>query len=187
MIYLSEIFLRHSLDIGSLVFTWLDWAYILTFEFLCAGLNFETSDLVTFCLVGVSFWDLLVLLFLFLHVRFFIKMFSSIPPPLISPKLCSCNCEKLFPNSPPPYSAITNNFKPEPKSTRPEVSEADPQRNKSNTNFWSVQNKSWKYIKYSNIQTSVIYGWKAYTICENNVYLRIAEPQTSATATASLW
>ena len=70
---------------------------------------------------------------------------------------------------------------------RPEVSEADPQRNKSNTNFWSVQNKSWKYIKYSNIQTSVIYGWKAYTICENNVYLRIAEPQTSATATASLW
>ena len=50
MIYLSEIFLRHSLDIGSLVFTWLDWAYILTFEFLCAGLNFETSDLVTFWL-----------------------------------------------------------------------------------------------------------------------------------------
>ena len=25
---------------------------------------------------------------------------------------------------------------------RPEVPEADPQRNKSNTNFWSVQNKS---------------------------------------------
>ena len=109
-------FFRHSWDTGSLVFTLLGWTYILTFEFLCAGLNFETSDLVTFCLVGVSFWDLLVLLFLFLHVRFFIKMFSSIPPPLISPKLCSCNCEKLFPNSPPPYSAITNNFKPEPKS-----------------------------------------------------------------------
>ena len=58
MRYLSEIFLRHSLDIGSLVFTWLDWAYILTFEFLCAGLNIETYDLVTFWFPGVSFWDL---------------------------------------------------------------------------------------------------------------------------------
>ena len=57
--------------------------------------------------------------------------------------------------------------------TRPEVSEADPQKNKSNTYFWSVQNKSWKYIKYSNIQTSVIYRRKAYTICEKNVHLRI--------------
>ena len=63
MIYLSEIFLRHSLDIGSLVFTWLDWAYILTFEFLCAGLNFETSDLVTSWFPGVSFWDLWSCLF----------------------------------------------------------------------------------------------------------------------------
>ena len=27
--------------------------------------------------------------------------------------------------------------------------------------MWSVQNKSWKYIKYSNIQTSVIWLWKA--------------------------
>ena len=61
MIYLSEFFLRHFLDIGSLVFILLGWTYILTFKFLCAGLNFETSDLVTFWLVGVSFWDLLVL------------------------------------------------------------------------------------------------------------------------------
>ena len=52
MRYLSEIFLRHSWDIGSLVFTLCGWAYILTFEFLCAGLNFETSDLVTFWFSG---------------------------------------------------------------------------------------------------------------------------------------
>ena len=52
MIYLSEIFLRHSLDIGSLVFTLLGWAYILTSEFLCAGLNFETFDCVTFWFPG---------------------------------------------------------------------------------------------------------------------------------------
>ena len=47
MIYLSEIFLRQSWDIGSLAFTQLGWAYVLTFEFLCDGLNFETSDLFT--------------------------------------------------------------------------------------------------------------------------------------------
>ena len=52
MRYLSEIFLKHSWDIGSLVFTLLGWAYILTFEFLCAGPNFETSDLVTFWFSG---------------------------------------------------------------------------------------------------------------------------------------
>ena len=52
MKYFSEIFWRHSLDIGSLVFTLVGWAYILTFEFWCAGLNFETSDLVTFWLSG---------------------------------------------------------------------------------------------------------------------------------------
>ena len=45
-------FLRHSWDIGSLVFTLFGWAYILTFEFLCAGLKFETSDLFTFWLSG---------------------------------------------------------------------------------------------------------------------------------------
>ena len=47
-----KIFLRHSLDIGSLVFTLLGWAYILTSEFLCAGLNFETFDCVTFWFPG---------------------------------------------------------------------------------------------------------------------------------------
>ena len=52
MRYLSEIFLRHSWDIGSLVFTMLGWAYILTFECLCAVLNFETSHLVFF--LGLS-------------------------------------------------------------------------------------------------------------------------------------
>ena len=50
MRYHSEIFLGHSWDIGSQVFTLLGWAYILTFEFLCAGLKFQTSDLVTFWL-----------------------------------------------------------------------------------------------------------------------------------------
>ena len=45
-------FLKHSLDIGSLVFTLLGWAYILTFEFLCAGLNFETPGLDTFWFSG---------------------------------------------------------------------------------------------------------------------------------------
>ena len=50
--YLSEILLRHFLDIGSLVFTLLGWAYILTSEFLCAGLNFETFDCVTFWFPG---------------------------------------------------------------------------------------------------------------------------------------
>ena len=49
---LSEIFLRHSWDIGSIVFNLLVWAYILTYEFLCAGLNFETFDLVTFWFPG---------------------------------------------------------------------------------------------------------------------------------------
>ena len=39
------IFFRYSWDIGSLVF-------ILTFEFLSAGLNFDTSDLITFWLSG---------------------------------------------------------------------------------------------------------------------------------------
>ena len=68
MRYFSEIFLRHSWDIGSLFIIILGWAYILTFEFLCAGLNFETSDLVTFWLSGgqllrpsglvLSFFDL---------------------------------------------------------------------------------------------------------------------------------
>ena len=52
MKYISEIFLRHSWDIDSLVFTLLGKAYIVTFEFLCVGLNFETSDLVTFWLSG---------------------------------------------------------------------------------------------------------------------------------------
>ena len=51
-------FLWHSWDIGSLVFTLLGWAYILTFEFLCAGLNIETFDLVTFFSLRASFWDL---------------------------------------------------------------------------------------------------------------------------------
>ena len=50
MRYLSEIFLGHSWDIGSQVFTLLGWADILTFEFLCAGLDCEISDLVTFWL-----------------------------------------------------------------------------------------------------------------------------------------
>ena len=52
MRYLSEIFLRDFLDIGSLVFTLLGRAYILTIEFLFAGLNFETSGLVTFWYSG---------------------------------------------------------------------------------------------------------------------------------------
>ena len=52
MTHLSEIFLRHSWDIGSLVFTLLGWAYKSTFEFLCSGLNFETSDHVTFWFSG---------------------------------------------------------------------------------------------------------------------------------------
>ena len=52
MRYLSEIFLRHSWDIGSLVFALLGRAYVLTFEFLCADLNFKTSNLVTFWLSG---------------------------------------------------------------------------------------------------------------------------------------
>ena len=51
MICLTD-FLGHSWDIGSLVFTLLGWANILTFEFLCAGLDFETSDLATFWLSG---------------------------------------------------------------------------------------------------------------------------------------
>ena len=52
MRYLSQLFLRHFWNIGSLVFNLLGRAYILTFEFLCAGLNFETSDLVTFWMSG---------------------------------------------------------------------------------------------------------------------------------------
>ena len=59
MRYLSEIFLRHSWDIGSLVFTLLGWGYILTVEFLCARLN-----LLPFGYLRVSFWDLLVLFLL---------------------------------------------------------------------------------------------------------------------------
>ena len=50
------------LDIGSLIFTLLGWAYILTSEFLCAGLNFKTSDLVTFWFSEGQYLRLLVLL-----------------------------------------------------------------------------------------------------------------------------
>ena len=60
--YLSEIFLRNSQDIGSLVFTLPGWAGILTFEFLCAGLNFETTGLVTFWYSGGQLLRPLVLL-----------------------------------------------------------------------------------------------------------------------------
>ena len=66
MIYLSETFLRHSLDIGSPVFTLLGWAYILTFEFLCAGLNFETFDLVTFWFPGSALRPLVLLCMFYL-------------------------------------------------------------------------------------------------------------------------
>ena len=65
-------FLWHSWDIGSLVFTLLGWAYILTFEFLCAGLNFETSGLVTFWFSGGQLLKPLVLFHIilnFLYVR----------------------------------------------------------------------------------------------------------------------
>ena len=62
MRYLSEFFLRHSWDIGSLVFTLLGWAYILTFECLCAVLNFECSDLVTFWISGGQLLRPLILL-----------------------------------------------------------------------------------------------------------------------------
>ena len=54
-----ETFLRHWFT--SFYFAWLNLC--TSFEILCAGLNFETSDLLTFWLVRVSFWDLLVLLF----------------------------------------------------------------------------------------------------------------------------
>ena len=39
-------------DIGSIAFTPFGPAYILTFKFLCTGLNFENSDLVTFWFSG---------------------------------------------------------------------------------------------------------------------------------------
>ena len=63
MRYLSEIFLRHSWDIGSLFFTLLGRACILTFEFLCPGLIFETSDLVTIWFSGGQLLRPLVLFF----------------------------------------------------------------------------------------------------------------------------
>ena len=61
MTYLSEIFLRHSLDIGSLVFTLFGWAYILSLRFCVLVLTLKPLILLPFGCLGVSFWDLLVL------------------------------------------------------------------------------------------------------------------------------
>ena len=58
-----NIFLKFFWDIGLLIFTLLGWAFILTFECLCAGLNFETSGLVTFCFSWGQLLRPLVLLF----------------------------------------------------------------------------------------------------------------------------
>ena len=92
MRYLSEVFLRHYWDIGSLVFTLLGWAYILTFEFLCAGLSFETSDLVTFCLSegqllspsGLVLSVLVVCIMIMLHVCTFVYGLAQVPSSWLS-------------------------------------------------------------------------------------------------------
>ena len=49
MIYLSETFLRHPWDIGSLVFTLRGLAYILTFEFLWLVLTLKPLNLLFVC------------------------------------------------------------------------------------------------------------------------------------------
>ena len=77
--FLDEIsfwnFARHSWDIGSLVFTLLCCAYILTFEFLCAGLNLETSGLVAFWYSG---GQLLRPLVLFSLTKIFLVLWTKV-------------------------------------------------------------------------------------------------------------
>merc|ERR1711954_210000 len=49
-----------------LTYTLPGWAYMLTFEFLCSGINFDTSGLLTFWFSGGQRLRLLVLFILYL-------------------------------------------------------------------------------------------------------------------------